>query len=304
VKSWTNVLDKRKIMSLPGDVYKVWDLLCRMAGRYDNDGILPPLDDCAYVFHKDAAWMQAHFDDLCKRRLLDKIGNEYRMHDWEEWQLPGKPSDAPERIRERVTKHREKQRAAMQLDDVTPSNALRNAVTTEETRREEKRREKKPTVATPPQASHRAMFAALSESFGKPTPGVEQGRYNAAAKALVTAGADPAEIPHLCEAWGWINPGPPRVNSLAGSLTVLRQTTGPRASPNGNGAYNTPADKRLQRIKDEKDDVIATLREMEARKHGTGNVLPRNRLDGGALAADGDERNESRVVDIAGRHHG
>jgi hypothetical protein len=97
---------------------------------------------------------------------------------------------------------------------------------------------RQPTVATPPQAAHRAMFGALAESFGKPTPGAEQQRYERAAKELITAGADPSEIPRLCEAWEWVNPGPPRVNSLAGQLTVLRNAK-PRTAPT-NGKHPTP----------------------------------------------------------------
>lgn len=101
-----------------------------------------------------------------------------------------------------------------------------------------------PTVASPPtpqQVAHRAMFGALARAFGKPTPGTEHKKYEAAAKELVTAGADPAEIPHLCEAWGWINTVPPRVNSLAGNLTVLRKAK-PRPASNGkNGHAPIPA---------------------------------------------------------------
>jgi hypothetical protein len=101
-----------------------------------------------------------------------------------------------------------------------------------------------PTVATPPtpqQVAHRAMFGALARAFGKPTPGTEHKKYEAAAKELVTAGADPAEIPHLCEAWGWINTVPPRVNSLAGNLTVLRNAKSRPAVNGKNGHAPIPA---------------------------------------------------------------
>lgn len=89
-----------------------------------------------------------------------------------------------------------------------------------------------PAALSERQLKHRSMFGALAQSFGQPTPGQEKARYETAAKSLVSAGCDPSEIPRLHEAWGWINPGPPRVNSLAGQLTILRNAT-PAQRSNG-----------------------------------------------------------------------
>lgn len=114
-----------------------------------------------------------------------------------------------------------------------------------------------PTVAPPTaaQSAHRAMFGALSGMFGRPTPGAEHKRYEAAARDLVKAGAEPTEIPRLCESWAWVNPGTPRVNSLAGQLTVLRNAK-PRASPNG---HSETVMASLQSI----ETALATKKERE-----------------------------------------
>lgn len=97
-------------------------------------------------------------------------------------------------------------------------------------RKPEKRPAAKAAVAlTERQIKHRAMFGALCEAFSSPASDQEKGRYETAAKDLVAASVEPGEIPHLVEAWGWINPPPVRVNSLAGQLTVLRNATAPQA---------------------------------------------------------------------------
>jgi hypothetical protein len=145
LKSWTCSLRKRKVMSLPGDLFKVWQILQWVAADHDKDGALPSLDDCAYTMRKDEEWLLPLVAQLVERELIDKVGDEYRMHDWDEWQVR-KPSDEPDAVLARVRKHRGQPspdvtpRNALQsvTDVVTPSNA-RNAV---KTRLEEKREEK------------------------------------------------------------------------------------------------------------------------------------------------------------------
>jgi hypothetical protein len=139
-------------MSLPGDLFKVWQILQWVAADHDKDGALPSLDDCAYTMRKDEEWLLPLVTQLVERELIDKVGDEYRMHDWDEWQVR-KPSDEPDAVLARVRKHRGQPspdvtpRNALQsvTDVVTPSNA-RNAVKTrlDETREEEI---KKPPVS-------------------------------------------------------------------------------------------------------------------------------------------------------------
>jgi hypothetical protein len=241
-KTWIKIhiefLDNPKVMTLNLALRGVWFTALGVAERYDHDGLLPPADRFSLMAHTDDETAEKAYAALAKKGLLDETPEGYRIHDWQEWQAR-KPSDEPEAVAARQAKW---YAAHKKTDDLTSPNALgdveqkpnapnANKIKSEIKKREEKRREKRqPTVATQPQAAQRAMFGALSESFGQPAPGPEHERYEAAAKALITAGAEPSEIPHLCEAWAWINPGPPRVNSLAGQLTVLRKAE-PRGSP-------------------------------------------------------------------------
>lgn len=177
VKSWVDILDNPKVMSLPGGTYKVWSCLLHIAGRIDRDGLLPSIEKCAFIIHSKVPELQAHIDALVEAELLDQTSDGLQMHDWSDWQTR-KPSDEPERVRERVQKSRSNAKAevtprnAIQSDtesvtpntinanDVTPSNAIHNVtenvtpvtpleeIRLEETRAEEKRE----TPPYPPQA--------------------------------------------------------------------------------------------------------------------------------------------------------
>jgi hypothetical protein len=154
LKSWVCSLDKPKIMALPGDLFKVWQVLQWVAERADlGNGTLPPLAECAFALHKEEAWLEPFVRELVKRQLLDAIEDGYAMHDWPDWQVR-KPSDEPERIRDRVAKHRAKhvtpRNALPNVTEITEIGNARNAVKSEREIREEKeetRREGKPPAA-------------------------------------------------------------------------------------------------------------------------------------------------------------
>lgn len=140
IKQWTNVLDNPKVMRLPSDQFKAWSLLLNIAGRHDQNGALPSLDSCAYIMRTTTEKLQPYVDALVEARLIDRDGDaEYRMHDWLDWQT-SKPSDTPERVRERVARSRENRRGEVvtpsialqgdtQMDVVTPRNAIPIRVT-------------------------------------------------------------------------------------------------------------------------------------------------------------------------------
>jgi hypothetical protein len=120
LKLWTCALDKSKVMALPGDQFKVWTCLLMICERHSRDGLLPPLDDCAFMMHKGEEWLQPLVMAIVARGLIDETPDGLRMHDWLDWQT-SKPSDEPERVRERVQRHRENKRA-----NETPSNAIQH----------------------------------------------------------------------------------------------------------------------------------------------------------------------------------
>lgn len=245
VKIHIEFLDNPKVMTLNLALRGIWFTALGIAERYDKEGLLPPADRFALMAHTDDETAEKAFVALVKKGLLDETPEGYRIHDWQDWQAR-KPSDEPEAVAARQAKWYANKKGK----DLTPPNALGNveqqpnapnayvrapSQSKNQSKTESEKEKGQPTVAPPTaaQVAQRAMFGSLVESFGKPTPGTEHKKYEAAARDLITAGAEPSEIAHLCEAWGWINPGPPRVNSLAGNLTVLRQAAPPQTKANG-----------------------------------------------------------------------
>jgi DNA-binding transcriptional ArsR family regulator len=185
LKSWVDILDNPKVMGLAGGTYKVWSCCLHIACRHDRDGLLPSLDKCAFILHVRQPELQAHIDALIEAGLVDASPEGYRMHDWEDWQTR-KPSDEPERVKERVSRHREAKRVdtagvtprnALQnvTESVTPRNA-RNAVKTrgEEIRQEEKRvevpREDAPDAAVAASTLTRSTKPLKSKKTPLPDP--------------------------------------------------------------------------------------------------------------------------------------
>jgi hypothetical protein len=109
VKLHVNMLDKPKIMRLPGDAFKAWSLLLLIAARHDREGLLPPAEECAFILHAPPDALSPLIEQLVKARALTREGDALRIHDWEEWQTR-KPSDEPEAVRERVSRSRASRR--------------------------------------------------------------------------------------------------------------------------------------------------------------------------------------------------
>src|SRR4051794_5699525 len=111
VKSWTRRLNSKKVMSLPGDLYKTWDLLVLVAAQNGEHGLLPSLTDCAFALHSNEDQLEQRIEALIRAKLLDRLSDgSIAIHDWDDWQGPTKPSDSPERVAQRVRKHRANKR--------------------------------------------------------------------------------------------------------------------------------------------------------------------------------------------------
>lgn len=187
-------------------------------------------------------------DALKTSGFLDDDDGSLLIHDWDEY--GGKVVRDLARDAQRKRDGRKKDVTTTSVErppDVHRMSSV-DKIRKEEIR-EDKRKESDadapPVPLSDRQVKHRAMFGALSDQFGAPTDGPEKGKYEAAAKQLVQAGVDPSEIPKLCEAWAWINPGPPRVNSLASQVTVLRKARPPTA----NGKH--PVDRATTTVRDD-----------------------------------------------------
>jgi hypothetical protein len=121
-----DALNDPKVQRLPGDLFKAWvNLLC-LASQQPARGSLPPVEDCAFALRLDVLAMADLANQLANAGLLEREPGGYSIHNWNGRQYD-KPSDAPERVNERVRKHRERKSNA----DVTPMKRPGNAIDTD-----------------------------------------------------------------------------------------------------------------------------------------------------------------------------
>jgi 5-methylcytosine-specific restriction endonuclease McrA len=71
------------VQSLPGDIFKTWvNCLCVAVG-YKNNGILPPVDELAWLIRVDKEATHVHLNRLISDGLIVNIGNgRLRPKDW------------------------------------------------------------------------------------------------------------------------------------------------------------------------------------------------------------------------------
>jgi len=111
-----DVLDDPKVQRLSPALFKHWiNLLC-LASKNNPRGTLPDLITIAFRLRLTEDKASKVLEELTDAGLLDTSDDgAITPHNWKSRQY-GKPSDDPERVSERVRKHRESQRNA----DVTP----------------------------------------------------------------------------------------------------------------------------------------------------------------------------------------
>jgi hypothetical protein len=127
-----SALNDPKVQRLAPELFRAWvNLLC-LASQQPERGVLPVLDDCAFALRTDLDTLVGWVEQLVEAGLLDELPDDagYMPHNWAKWQY-GKPSDAPERVVERVRKHREKGCNAPVTPDVTPLKRGCNATDTD-----------------------------------------------------------------------------------------------------------------------------------------------------------------------------
>jgi hypothetical protein len=135
IKSWTNILDKPKVMRLPPGEYKFWSLLLHVAGRVDRGGLIPPLDEVAFILHVRLTELQEAVTYLIGAKLIDETPEGYRMHDWDDWNPPRSqyPSDDNEQVRQRVAESRARRKGDVtSVTNVTSRNESLQSVTNQE----------------------------------------------------------------------------------------------------------------------------------------------------------------------------
>lgn len=156
---------------LENEAYALWWLrLVVLAKRINcrgqvlcGDGKPARARDLAIAQHRDrrreADW-QVFLDLCCELGLLVEEDGVFRIVDWRRWH--GKPSDDADEIRQRVNRHRERQRAG----DVTPCNASNACNATEQSREEQSRAEQPPPRDPPtPTPEHTPPLVVAAEGI-------------------------------------------------------------------------------------------------------------------------------------------
>lgn len=165
IKIATNIFSDEKIMlieQLPDadTIIVIWFKLLCMAGRENNCGVfimggkIPYTDEMlSAIFHRPLPTVRlalSTFEDYGMIEIIeDYAGNDvYTIPNWEKHQNADGMDKIREQTRQRVAKHREKQRLALDCNDVTDCNVTSNVTVTEcnateEEKEEEKDKEKK-----------------------------------------------------------------------------------------------------------------------------------------------------------------
>lgn len=109
LRLYTDLRNKRKVMELPADVFRVW-VLCLCAAK-DLDGSLPCIRDLAFDLRCDEATLAAQIKHLISSNLIDEDGGKMVMHDWSEHQY--------ETAAERMRNSRERKKTERYMNGAT-----------------------------------------------------------------------------------------------------------------------------------------------------------------------------------------
>lgn len=183
---YDEVLDDPKVQRLSDTLYRRWTDLLQIACR--NDGVISgDMDGLAFVIRQPVAKVRAAVAALVAAGLLDRIGDDYTPHGWQDRQY------ASDSSAERMRRHRNKKRDADVTSQVTAGDA--NGDGTEQSRADHIR-----TDSSPPSACARVIQAfdqARVDAFGpdqaRPWPhqtdGIEAQRWldSGADEALIAA---------------------------------------------------------------------------------------------------------------------
>lgn len=124
-----DALNNPKVQKLPGDLFKTWvNILCVAS---QNDGALPAISDLAFLLRVKETALQTDIRSLIDARLIDEDETGLHPHKWEERQFKSDVS------KERVKRHRERQRNVTGTVTVTPPEQIQSRTETEQTPRGE-----------------------------------------------------------------------------------------------------------------------------------------------------------------------
>jgi len=133
---WTDILDSEKIAELDDPTFRGWITLLACAKRHEAAGVLPPLKKLAYWCRRPESTVKCWVLILADHGLIDKEGDEFRVHDWEQWQprIPGPRTDG------KAMSNAERQRAYRERQKTRRDSVTSPLHSPEDSNKEEERR--------------------------------------------------------------------------------------------------------------------------------------------------------------------
>lgn len=252
-----------KLRTLADDEHRVWFGLLCLAAECDDRGTIP-MDGfvlAVEVANGDEELLDRAVDKLTRLRVLDR-GEDGRLFflRFRDRQYD-KPSDQPERVAERVRKHRiakatpQERPSDTRNADVTPRNALEKS-------REEKRRggggsapTPPPAEPEPPKAHPYALLEAVCDELGQDAAALSKpakDRQLAAAKRIAAAGMGEADVRSMVR-WlapqSWVN-GAVDMGLLEKQLPKWEMAGRPNGPPRSAALAAGPSGRTIRNGKD------------------------------------------------------
>ena len=112
-----SVANNRKVQLLPARLFRTWVNLLRLASENGERGTLPAPEDLAFGLRTSAEKANIDLERLIEAGLIDRDGDELRMHDWNLWQYES-DSSTP-RVREHRARKNETPMKRFGNDGVT-----------------------------------------------------------------------------------------------------------------------------------------------------------------------------------------
>ncbi len=122
IRLYTDLPENSKIQRLPDHHFKFLINCWCLTG--DNDDALPSPEDIAWRLRIDPAICQAYLDHLASLGILDKVGESYIPHNWEDRQFVS--DDSKERVRKYRDRYMKHPKAVTDAVTVTAQEQIQN----------------------------------------------------------------------------------------------------------------------------------------------------------------------------------
>lgn len=137
VPLWTTILRSRKIFNLDDSAFRFWINCLALAQDHDQRrGSLPDLDSIAFSLRLDDDVASSLMDRLTAAGLIDVVGTEHVIHNWDKWRYRADPTAAERKRNQRMRQKSDVTDVTGQRDSHAchESHAIQNSTEAEQDR--------------------------------------------------------------------------------------------------------------------------------------------------------------------------